>query len=205
MRFDSQLLALYLIADSCYDQLLERTEQALQGGVTLVQLRMKDAEGKDFFEMASQMKFFCDQYKIPLVINDRVDIALAVDAAGVHLGQTDLPVEVVRKIVGPEKIIGITGRTKEDFERAAKAGADYGGAGAFTFTGTKPDCLLITLEEFENLCSQSPIPLVGIGGITTDTSEKILSAGAAGVSVCSAILGAQEIQQAASKFLSEKR
>ena len=204
MKFDSRILALYLIADSCYDRLVERTEEALQGGVTFVQLRMKDEEGKAFFEMAVQMKALCDQYQIPLVINDRVDIALAVDAAGVHLGQTDLPVEVVRKILGPEKIIGITGRTKEDFERAAKAGADYGGAGAFVFTGTKADCLLMTLEEFEELCSQSPIPLVGIGGITTETSGKILSAGAAGVSVCSAILGAPDIQKAASKFLSEK-
>ena len=89
MKFDSQILALYLIADSCYDRLVERTEEALQGGVTFVQLRMKDEEGKAFFEMAVQMKALCDQYQIPLVINDRVDIALAVDAAGVHLGQTD--------------------------------------------------------------------------------------------------------------------
>lgn len=201
MKFDSSWLTLYLIADSSQKNLLTKTEEALKGGVTLVQLRMKNVEGKEFFEMARAMKRLCDQYEVPFLINDRIDIALAVDATGVHVGQSDIPVSVARRLLGPEKVIGITGRTKEEIQKGFIDGANYAGVGAFTFTETKPDCSVLTIEEFKALCKESPIPLVGIGGITSATSKKITQEGAAGVSVCSAILGAMNIKKAAAEFL----
>lgn len=201
MDFNKDILRLYLIADDSQEDFLEKTEAALKGGVTFVQLRMKHASGKEFYEAALKMKHLCTRYQIPFVINDRVDIALAVDADGVHVGQSDLPVEVVRRIVGPDKIIGITAKNRKEIDEAVKAGADYAGAGAFTFTHTKEDAAVMTVDEFHDLCGCSSIPIVGIGGITEKTAPQILAAGGSGVSVCSAILGTINPEESARQFL----
>lgn len=201
MAFNKEILRLYLIADDSQEDFLKKTESALKGGVTLVQLRMKHAGGKEFYEAALKLKELCACYQVPFVINDRVDIALAVDADGVHVGQSDLPVEVVRQILGPNKIIGVTAKNQKEIDAAVKAGADYAGAGAFVFTETKEDAAVMTLDEFHNLCEYSSIPIVGIGGITEKMTPQILAAGGSGVSVCSAILGTSNPEESAREFL----
>lgn len=203
MKFRENILKLYLIADQGKENLLEKTESALKGGVTFVQLRMKEAGSREFYEMALKMKTLCDSYEIPLVINDRVDIAIAVDAAGVHIGQGDLPADVVRRILGKEKIVGVSAKKEEEVLQAIRDGADYVGAGAFVSTGTKPNSSLMTFDYFEDLCSFSEIPVVGIGGVTEDLAAKIINCGAAGVSVCAAILDKENPEKAANIFLKE--
>lgn len=201
MDFNKKILRLYLIVDESQEEFLKKTESALKGGITFVQLRMKHASGKEFYEAALKVKQLCTSYQIPFVINDRVDIALAVDADGVHVGQSDLPVEVVRQMIGPDKIIGITAKNRKEIDAAVKAGADYAGAGAFTFTETKKDASVMTLDEFHDLCEYSPIPIVGIGGITEKSTPQILASGGSGVSVCSAILGTSNPEESAKQFL----
>lgn len=201
MAFNKEILRLYLIADDSQEDFLAKTESALRGGVTFVQLRMKHAGGKEFYEAALKLKELCAIWRVPFVINDRVDIALAVDADGVHVGQSDLPVEVVRRILGPTKIIGITAKNRKEIDAAVQAGADYAGAGAFVFTETKEDAAVMTLDEFHDLCEYSPIPIVGIGGITEKMTPQILAAGGSGVSVCSAILGTSNPEESARQFL----
>ena len=190
MKFSKEILKLYLIADACQPDLLAKTEEALKGGVTFVQLRMKDAESREFYDMALKMKKLCDAYEVPFVINDRIDIALAVDADGVHIGQGDIPLKIARKLLGADKIIGVTAKDRSEIQEAADDGADYIGSGALYSTQTKADCKTMPLAIFEELCKFSPIPIVGIGGITKERTLLVVNAGAAGVAVSSAILGA---------------
>jgi thiamine-phosphate pyrophosphorylase len=200
MSFKKECLRVYLVADSCQPELLEKTEAALKGGVTLVQLRMKEASGREFYEEALKMKKLCNVYGVPFVINDRIDIALAVGADGVHIGQSDLPASVARALLGDGKIIGVTAKNSAEILEAAKSGADYVGAGAFTFTATKTDAEMMTLEEFKGLSEMSPLPVVGIGGIAPQTAGQVIEAGAAGVAVSSAILGHSNPEVGARNF-----
>lgn len=201
MKFSKEMLEMYLIADACQPNLLAKTEQALKGGVTLVQLRMKDADSRDFYEMALKMKELCEEYQVPFVINDRIDIALAVGADGIHLGQSDIPAEVARRLLGPDQIIGITAKSKAEIDEAVKAGADYVGSGALYSTQTKADCKTMDLGVFAELCQFSAVPIVGIGGITRETAPFVIEAGAAGIAVSSAILGAINPEKEARHFL----
>lgn len=196
MSFNKETLALYLIADGSSANLIEKTAAALRGGATFVQLRMKEATSREFYEMAGDIAKICRLSGVPFLINDRVDIALAVNADGVHLGQSDLPATIARKLLGPNKIIGVSAATLESATQAYSDGADYIGAGALYPTGTKKDITLLPLETFKEICTHIPIPVVGIGGITTATTTDVITLGAQGICVASAILSAPDVEKA---------
>lgn len=190
---------LYLVTDR---DLLKNTdictavEQAIQGGVTLVQLREKELNSLEFYNTALKVKKVTDKYNIPLIINDRLDIALAVDAAGVHVGQSDMPAAIVRKLMGPDKILGISTATLEESIEAEKNGADYVGVGAVFPTSTKLDARAVTVEMLKRIKENIKIPVVAIGGISENNVQSLRAADIDGVAVVSAILGKQDIKEA---------
>lgn len=180
----------------------EAVELAIQGGVTVVQLREKDCTSREFYEVAKQVKAITDAYEIPLLINDRLDIALAVGADGVHLGQTDIPVLVARDLLGPDKIVGATANTIEKAEEAWKSGADYLGVGDVFGTTTKADTKHVTLEELKKIKELVDIPVVAIGGINADNIASLRTAGVDGAAVISALIGQKDITAAAETLIS---
>ena len=196
--------SLYLVTDRSFlkdKSIKEAVEEAIKGGVTLVQVREKDASSRDFYKVALEIKEVTDKYKIPLIIDDRIDIALAVDAAGVHLGQSDLPLKKAREILGKEKIIGISVGSVSEAKEAERDGADYLGIGTIFFTGTKKDIKTpIGLEGLTEIVRSINIPSVAIGGIDQHNVKSVMSSGTNGVAVISAILGKKNIQKAAGEF-----
>ncbi|MDP4178674.1 MAG: thiamine phosphate synthase [Bacillota bacterium] len=196
--------SLYLVTDRGFikDRDIKKViEDSIKGGVTIVQVREKDASTREFYDTALSIKQVTDYYNVPLIINDRIDIAQAVDAAGVHLGQSDMELNIARKILGIDKIIGISAGTVEEAITAEKNGADYLGAGAIFFTGSKKDIdTPIGIEGLKKICTSVNIPVVGIGGINAENAKEILNAGAAGISVISAILAYDDIKSAAEKL-----
>lgn len=193
--------SLYLVTDRGLAQgrpLSEVVRQAVEGGVTVVQLREKQASGRAFLEEAWRLKELLAEYRVPLIINDRLDIALAVDADGVHLGQDDLPLEVGRALLGPAKIIGISVNTVAEAQAAAAGGADYLGVSPVFETPTKTDTPpAVGLEGVARLRAAVEIPLVGIGGIHPANAGAVIRAGCDGVAVVSAIMSAPDPRQAA--------
>ena len=179
----------------------ESVEQAIKGGVTVVQLREKDCSSKDFYELALRVKKITDEHNIPLIINDRVDIALAVDAAGVHIGQSDLPAYVIRKIIGEDKIVGVSAAKLAEAKQAEADGADYLGVGAMYATNTKTDARPVTLEELKEIKNSVHIPIVAIGGINMNTIPEIKTCGIDGIAVISAIVAQEDVTQAARDIL----
>lgn len=175
----------------------ESVELAIQGGVTLVQLREKDCSSKDFYETAIRVKKITDQYNVPLIIDDRVDIALAVDAAGVHVGQSDLPATVVRSIMGNEKIVGVSAATVEEAVKAQKDGADYIGVGAMFSTSTKKNTRNVSMDLLAKIRKAVDIPIVVIGGINQSNAAGFAGTGINGLSVVSAIVAQKDIKKAA--------
>ena len=187
---------LYLCTDRrlmTTDTLEEAVELAIQGGVTVVQLREKDCTSREFYEEAEKVKAITDAYEIPLLINDRLDIALAVGADGVHLGQTDIPVWAARDILGADKIVGATANTLEKAEEAWKSGADYLGVGDVFGTSTKADTIHVTLEELAAIKKRVEIPVVAIGGINAENISSLKATGVDGAAVISAILAKRDI------------
>ncbi|ATW28651.1 thiamine phosphate synthase [Candidatus Formimonas warabiya] len=172
-------------------------EEAIYGGVTVVQLREKDVSTKDFWEIACQIKKITEKYQIPLIINDRLDIALAVDAEGLHIGQEDMPMEVARKLLGPQKIIGVSAATVEEALTAEKQGADYLGVGAVFPTDTKKDAGHVGLEQLKQIKAQVKIPVVAIGGIHVGNAWSVMETGVDGICVISAILCQKDVRKAA--------
>ena len=194
---------LYLCTDRglmSTNTLEEAVEQAIQGGCTLIQLREKDCTSKEFYETAVRIKAITTKYNVPLIINDRVDIALAVDAEGVHVGQKDLPANVVRKIMGEDKIIGVSAATLEEAKKAVADGADYLGVGAMYATGTKKDTRPVTMEQLKDIRANVDIPIVVIGGINHKTAPNFNHTGVDGLAVVSAIIAAPDIKQAAKEL-----
>lgn len=198
--------SLYLVTDRpCLNnQTLEKAvEQAILGGVTLVQLREKNLDSRAFFEQALNIKAICQKYNVPLLINDRVDIAQAVDADGVHVGQSDLPCSIVRQILGKGKIIGVSARSVEQAIQAKQDGADYLGVGAMFTTTTKADANTVTIETLATIRQAVDLPVVAIGGINVDTlpalRRQLAKANTRidGVAVVSAILANDHPQLAA--------
>ena len=187
------------------DTLEEAVEQAIRGGVTMVQLREKNITAREFFENARRIKKVTDAFGVPLIINDRVDIALAVDADGVHLGQSDLPARVARKLLGPEKIIGVSARNTALAQAAEEDGADYLGVGAMYATGTKQDAKVITREELLAIRAAVKIPIVAIGGIKQKNVKDLKNTGIDGLAVVSAVIAAEDIQNAAREMAEEFR
>lgn len=198
--------SLYLVTDRpCLNnQTLEKAvEQAILGGVTLVQLREKNLDSRAFFEQALNIKAICQKYNVPLLINDRVDIVQAVDADGVHVGQSDLPCSIVRQILGKGKIIGVSARSVEQAIQAKQDGADYLGVGAMFTTTTKADANTVTIETLATIRQAVDLPVVAIGGINVDTlpalRRQLAKANTRidGVAVVSAILANDHPQLAA--------
>ncbi|KYH28927.1 thiamine phosphate synthase [Clostridium colicanis] len=191
---------LYLITDRSFlngRSLKDCVEAAIKGGVTLVQVREKDASTREFYKIAQEVKEITSKYNIPLLINDRIDIALAIDAEGVHLGQSDMPIKLARKILGEDKIIGISANTLEEALEAQKAGADYLGIGPVFYTGTKKDIdEPIGVHGLKEITQNIRIPSVAIGGINKENAESVLETGVNGISVISAILGSEDIEKA---------
>ena len=191
-------LSLYLVTDKSDDveKFLKTIEEAIKGGVSVVQIREKTAETLDFYNLALKVKEITTKYNVPLIINDRVDIALAIDADGVHVGQSDMPCEVTRKLIGTDKILGVSAATITEAKKAQKDGADYIGTGAVFPTATKDDAPSITKQNLKEIVESIDIPVVAIGGINNDNASELTDTGIAGLSVVSAIMSADDPKKA---------
>ena len=190
-------LKVYLVTvryDFSDTEFLKRIETACRSGVTLVQLREKEVSTRRFYELAVKVKAVTDAYQIPLIINDRVDICLAVDAAGVHIGDDELPVALVRKLVGSTKIVGVSAKTVARGVEAENEGADYLGVGAIFPTTTK-DSPLTSLQTLSEIAAAVTIPVVAIGGIKEENIEQLMGTRVAGVSLVSEIMLAEQITE----------
>lgn len=195
--------SLYLVTDRTLmstDTLEEAVEQAIAGGCTMVQLREKDMGSLDFYTAALSVKKITDRFQIPLIINDRVDIAMAVDAAGVHVGQGDLPAETVRRLIGKNKLLGVSAATREESVKAEAEGADYLGIGAMFTTATKSDIRLVTMEELKKIRQAVKVPIVVIGGIGLKTAPLFQGSGINGFAVVSDVIAREDIAGAAEKL-----
>ena len=184
-------LTLYLVTDSTdipEEEFLGIVEKACKGGVTAVQLREKEKDGKEYLELAEKVKRMTDRYNIPLIINDRVDVAMAVDAAGVHLGQSDLPVRYARKLLGSGKIIGASVKTAGQAEKAKEEGADYLGVGAIFPTTTKVVTRITEVSMLNDIATLTGLPTVAIGGLNASNIHVLYGSGADGIAVVSAIM-----------------
>lgn len=194
-------LSVYLVTERSLlagRKLVEVVAAAIAGGVTVVQLREKEAEGREFFELAEALLQITRPAGVPLLINDRVDVMLAADADGVHVGQEDLPADRVRRMIGPDKILGVTVADAVELDRAVKDGADYVGTNAVFATPTKTDTGTPQgLAGLQEMCRLSPVPVVGIGGIDQGNAAEVMAAGAAGCAVVRAIMGAPDPEAAA--------
>lgn len=192
--------SLYLVTDRniLKDRNLKyEVENAIKGGVTLVQLREKECSGKDFLKYAIEVKEITDKYNVPLIINDRVDIALAIDAAGVHVGQNDIPAKVVRELIGKNKVLGISASNLEEAKKAVEDGADYLGVGAIYSTSTKKDAKNVKLNMLKEIRDNIKIPIVAIGGIDKNNAKEVIECNIDGIAVVSAILSENDIELAA--------
>ncbi len=196
-------LSLYLVTDKSDDveKFLKTIEEGIKGGVTVVQIREKTADTLDFFNLALKVKEITRKYNVPLIINDRVDVALAIDAEGVHVGQSDMPCDVTRKLVGPDKIVGVSAATIDEAKKAEKDGADYIGTGAVFPTATKDDAPKITKKDLKEIVDSINIPVVAIGGITLDNAHELIDTGIAGLSVVSAIMSSDDPKKSSEKLL----
>ena len=188
--------SIYLVTDDGCLQgraLIDCVREALEGGVTLVQYRAKTASSAEMYAEALQMKALCDSFNVPLIINDRLDIAMAVGAAGVHLGQDDLPCAAARKILGEDYIIGVSAHNPAEAKAALQSGADYLGCGAVFRTATKADVKKLGTDGLASICREKGLPVVGIGGVTADNYREVRAAGADGAAIVSGILAQPDI------------
>ena len=200
--------SIYLVTDeACLHgrPLLKCVEEALAAGVTLVQYRAKAADGGVLYAEACRLKELCDKYSVPLIINDRLDIALAVGAAGVHLGQDDLPCAVARRLLGEDFIIGVSAHNPAEAVQAVSEGADYLGCGAVFGTATKHDVAKLGLENLRAIRKAVAVPMVGIGGITADNYAEVLATGADGAAIVSGILAQDDIGAVVKKLVATKK
>ena len=189
--------SIYLVTDDGCLQgraLIDCVREALEGGVTLVQYRAKTASSAEMYAEALQLKALCDSFKVPLIINDRLDIAMAVGAAGVHLGQDDLPCAAARKILGEDYIIGVSAHNPAEAKAALQSGADYLGCGAVFGTATKADVQKLGTDGLAAICKAKGLPVVGIGGVTADNYREVRAAGADGAAIVSGILAQPDIR-----------
>ena len=191
--------SIYLVTDDGCLQgraLIDCVREALDGGVTLVQYRAKTASSAEMYAEALQLKALCDSFNVPLIINDRLDIAMAVGAAGVHLGQDDLPCAAARRILGEDYLIGVSAHNPAEAKSALQSGADYLGCGAVFGTATKADVKKLGTEGLEAICKAKGLPVVGIGGVTADNYREVRAAGADGAAIVSGILAQPDIRAA---------
>ena len=194
---------LYLITDSTgfsEDEFLYRVEEGIKGGATLLQLREKDKTTREYIALAEKVHKIAQKYNVPLIIDDRIDVAMAVDAEGVHLGQSDMPVNIARKILGEDKIIGATAKTVAQAVEACENGADNLGVGAIYPTTTKVKTVLTSVETLKEITKSVPIPVNAIGGLNKDNIDILKNTGIAGICVVSAVMKAENPQKSASEI-----
>ena len=196
-------LSLYLVTNNSdnEEKFLNTIEEAIKGGVTVVQIREKNADTLDFYNLARQVKKITTKYDVPLIINDRVDIALAIDADGVHVGQSDMPCDITRKLIGEDKILGVSASTIGEAKKAQKDGADYIGSGAVFPTLTKDDADNVSKEELSKITESVDIPVVAIGGITIENAHELKNTKIAGLSVVSAIMNSDNPKKSSEELL----
>lgn len=201
-----EALRLYLVTNRYQDSLenfLEKVETACRSGVTIVQLREKNLTTNQYYQLAKQVKEITDAYQVPLIIDDRLDICLAVDAAGLHIGDDELPVSVARKILGPEKILGVTAKTVKRALEAETSGADYLGTGAIFPTTTKENAPITLISTLKTICQTVAIPVVAIGGLTSENIDQLAATGIAGVAVVRDLMQAEDIEAKTQAFLTK--
>ena len=197
---------LYLVTNRYQDSLesfLEKVETACRSGVTIVQLREKNLTTNQYYQLAKQVKEITDAYQVPLIIDDRLDICLAVDAAGLHIGDDELPVSVARQVLGPEKILGVTAKTVKRALEAETSGADYLGTGAIFPTTTKENAPITLISTLKTICQMVAIPVVAIGGLTSENIDQLAATGIAGVAVVRDLMQAEDIEAKTQAFLTK--
>ncbi len=199
-------LRLYLVTNRYQDSVesfLEKVETACRSGVTIVQLREKNLTTNQYYQLAKQVKEITDAYQVPLIIDDRLDVCLAVDAAGLHIGDDELPVSVARKVLGPEKILGVTAKTVKRALEAEEGGANYLGTGAIFPTTTKENAPITLISTLKTICQRVAIPVVAIGGLTSENIDQLIGTGIAGVAVVRDLMQAEDIEAKTQAFLTK--
>lgn len=203
---NSKVLKLYLVTNRYQDSLenfLEKVETACRSGVTIIQLREKNLTTNQYYQLAKQVKEITDAYQVPLIIDDRLDICLAVDAAGLHIGDDELPVSVARQVLGPDKILGVTAKTVKRALEAEEGGADYLGTGAIFPTTTKENAPITLISTLKTICQTVAIPVVAIGGLTSENIDQLAETGIAGVAVVRDLMQAEDIEAKTQAFLTK--
>lgn len=203
MGLNKSDLLLYAVTDRSWlggHTLYQDVEAAIKGGATFIQLREKKLDEEHFLEEAKEIKELCKRYRVPFVINDNVDIALAMDADGVHVGQSDMEAGMVREKLGPDKIIGVSAQTVEQAILAEQKGADYLGVGAVFPTGSKDDAVEVSHDTLKAICEAVHIPVIAIGGISTGNVMELSGSGICGIAVISAIFAKPDIEAAAKEL-----
>jgi len=206
MFMNREALRLYLVTNRYQDSLesfLEKLETACRSGVTIVQLREKNLTTNQYYQLAKQVKEITDAYQVPLIIDDRLDVCLAVDAAGLHIGDDELPVSVARQVLGPEKILGVTAKTVKRALEAEEGGADYLGTGAIFPTTTKENAPITLISTLKTICQRVAIPVVAIGGLTSENVDQLIGTGIAGVAVVRDLMQAEDIEAKTQAFLTK--
>jgi thiamine-phosphate pyrophosphorylase len=206
MFMNREALRLYLVTNRYQDSLesfLEKVETACRSGVTIVQLREKNLTTNQYYQLAKQVKEITDAYQVPLIIDDRLDICLAVDAAGLHIGDDELPVSVARQVLGPDKILGVTAKTVKRALEAEEGGADYLGTGAIFPTTTKENAPITLISTLKTICQRVAIPVVAIGGLTSENIDQLIGTGIAGVAVVRDLMQAEDIEAKTQAFLTK--
>lgn len=201
-----EALRLYLVTNRYQDSLesfLEKVETACRSGVTIVQLREKNLTTNQYYQLAKQVKEITDAYQVPLIIDDRLDVCLAVDAAGLHIGDDELPVPVARQVLGPDKILGVTAKTIKRALEAEEGGANYLGTGAIFPTTTKENAPITLISTLKTICQRVAIPVVAIGGLTSENIDQLIGTGIAGVAVVRDLMQAEDIEAKTQAFLTK--
>ena len=201
-----EALRLYLVTNRYQDSLesfLEKIETACRSGVTIVQLREKNLTTNQYYQLAKQVKEITDAYQVPLIIDDRLDVCLAVDAAGLHIGDDELPVSVARQVLGPDKILGVTAKTVKRALEAEEGGANYLGTGAIFPTTTKENAPITLISTLKTICQRVAIPVVAIGGLTSENIDQLVGTGIAGVAVVRDLMQAEDIEAKTQAFLTK--
>ena len=201
-----EALRLYLVTNRYQDSVesfLEKIETACRSGVTIVQLREKNLTTNQYYQLAKQVKEITDAYQVPLIIDDRLDVCLAVDAAGLHIGDDELPVSVARQVLGPDKILGVTAKTVKRALEAEEGGANYLGTGAIFPTTTKENAPITLISTLKTICQRVAIPVVAIGGLTSENIDQLIGTGIAGVAVVRDLMQAEDIEAKTQAFLTK--
>lgn len=201
-----ETLRLYLVTNRYQDSLetfLKKVEQACQSGVTMIQLREKQLTTNQYYELAKMVKQITDTYQVPLIIDDRLDVCLAVDASGLHIGDDELPVSVARQVLGTEKILGVTAKTVKRALEAEESGADYLGTGAIFPTTTKENAPITLISTLKDICQAVGIPVVAIGGLTCENIHQLSGTDIAGIAVVRDLMQARDIEKRTQEFLTK--